>query len=273
MKKILISIVLLLILIVWVTPAFAITGGDKDGIKHPNVGAIVVVVDGKGREFCSGTLIHPRVFLTAGHCTDYLEFLIENDPNILLDDVKVSFSSENALTEGLLDVEEIISHPDYYWGPNSNPYDVGVLILVEEVTGITPATLPDEGFLDELKSEGKLREGSAGAKFTVVGYGGTLEWPPPEIIYDDNVRQVAKSEFLNLRKAWLHMSQNQAPGNGNGGTCFGDSGGPTFWTGGEDDILVAVTSWGDNVCVATGAAYRIDIPESLSFIDIVIGGL
>ena len=68
------------------------------------------------------------------------------------------------------------------------------------------------------------------------------------------------------------MSQNQAICDG--GTCFGDSGGPAFWTEpGGSEILVGITSWGDANCVATGFNYRVDIPETLSFIDSVIADL
>ena len=37
---------------------------------------------------------------------------------------------------------------------------------------------------------------------------------------------VAVQEALSLNKAWLELSMN--PSTGNGGTCFGDSGGPHF---------------------------------------------
>src|ERR687890_207850 len=37
----------------------AITYGQPDGNRHPNVGAF---------PYCSGTLISPTVFLTAAHC-------------------------------------------------------------------------------------------------------------------------------------------------------------------------------------------------------------
>src|SRR3989442_5696632 len=53
-------------------PASAITWGNID-TTHPNVGAILIVhLDGSVGEFCSGTLVSARVFLTAGHCTDAL---------------------------------------------------------------------------------------------------------------------------------------------------------------------------------------------------------
>ena len=55
--------------------------------------------------------------------------------------------------------------------------------------------------------------GSDKAKFTLVGYGATLDFPPPDIYYEDQ-RQVAVSEYRTLLKAWLKMSQNQATGDG-----------------------------------------------------------
>ena len=69
------------------------------------------------------------------------------------------------------------------------------------------------------------------------------------------------------------MSQNQATDDG--GTCGGDSGGPAFWTDPDygTEILVGITSWGDPYCVATGFNYRVDIPETLDFIDSVIDDL
>lgn len=81
-------------------------------------------------QYCSGALIHPRIFLTAGHCTYGLEAIgIKN--------VWVNFDKYALKENTLLKVEEVITHPNYYWGPQSNPYDVGVLIL-EEIVYLTP---------------------------------------------------------------------------------------------------------------------------------------
>jgi hypothetical protein len=52
--------------------ASAITYGQPDGNRHPNVGA-VVFADEQGEGLCySGTLIAPKVFVTAAHCTSDL---------------------------------------------------------------------------------------------------------------------------------------------------------------------------------------------------------
>jgi secreted trypsin-like serine protease len=257
-------VIALLMLAVTVIPVAAITWGQPD-TEHTNVGAMVADYPGYGPyQVCSGTLVHPRVVLTAGHCTVDWEgtgvetFWVNFDPYALNEDT-------------LHLVEEVIPHPDYWWGPTSNPYDVGVLVLAEPVKDIEPANLPDEGLLEDLLDAGLLKHGAKRAKFTAVGYGGLLEWPPPDIYYED-MRQYADSEFQNLHKIWLRLSQNQATGNG--GTCFGDSGGPIFWTA-EDgmETLVAVTSWGDAVCVSAGFNYRVDIADTLDFITEVIDDL
>jgi secreted trypsin-like serine protease len=264
MRKRALVLAALLVLVVGTVPAFAITWGEPD-TDHTNVGAMVVELTGaRFYQVCSGTLIDPRVVLTAGHCVTAWEgFPIEG--------FWVNFH-QNALNEGtLLEVDELVAHPDYYWGPTSNPHDVGVLILKEPVEGIMPATLPDEGVLDELKKEGVLSRGQEKAKFTLVGYGGTLDWPPPEVSYPAE-RRYAVSEYRALLKSWLRMSQNQATDDG--GTCGGDSGGPALWqTEAGDEILVGITSWGDPNCIATGFNYRVDIADTLDFIESVTTSL
>jgi secreted trypsin-like serine protease len=56
----------------------------------------------------------------------------------------------------------------------------------------------------------------------------------------------------------LNVQLSSAPGRGGGGTCFGDSGGPTLLYG--TDVIVAVTSFGmsANVCGGTEFNFRVD---------------
>ena len=275
MKKTLASTIVVLAVLVLAVPALAITWGQPDGDAHPNVGTILLVDGDMVYETCSGTLIDPRVFLTAGHCSIMYEQMLASG-SIALDNLKVSFSSDDAYNPAtFLDVVGVQTHPDYWWGPNSDPHDVGVILLNEADTGgITPANLPYEGMLDDLKAAGKLNGRHGRAHFTAVGYGVLLDFPPPVFLPSDGVRSRAVSEFLALRPAWLVLSQNGSPGQGNGGTCYGDSGGPNFWTEPDGtEIIVGITSTGDAQCVATNTTYRVDIPQTLSFIDNVIGSL
>ena len=139
MKKLTIVLGVLLILAVGALPALAITWGEPDGDRHPHVG-LVIFDDEDGPAWrCTGTLISPTVFLTAGHCTDGAVA------------ARVWFDSDLATNDeypfgGVTSIEaaEIRSHPDYNWGPQSNPHDVGILILAEEPTDIEPANLPEE---------------------------------------------------------------------------------------------------------------------------------
>ena len=258
MRKLVVSVALLLILVVSVTPAAAIVYGGLDGKSHPNVGVAIALTSDTGGTLCSGTLIHPQVFLTAGHCTALWQAQIDAG-ELTMEGVKVSFDANNAFdSKTMRAVKKIIPHPEFDGRSQSDTHDVGLLILSKPVKGIKPASLPGEGFLDTLA--GKLK----GAKFTVVGYGAGLNFPPPQFIPPDGKRHVAASEFQTLLKAQLVLSQNKATDGA--GTCQGDSGGPAFWTEGGTETLVAITSLGDPNCVATGRYYRADIPQTLNFI-------
>jgi hypothetical protein len=128
-----------------------------------------------------------------------------------------------------------------------------------------------------LKKNHLLQAGPNGATLTVVGYGFGLNWPPPQLVYPISAdgkaqRNMAQTGYLGLNDAWLNTLQN--PAAGYGGTLTGDSGGPVLWTDTDtgNEVLVAITSWGASP-VGSGFYYRIDTPESLAFIQDVIGSL
>ena len=266
-----------LLLLAGATPwqwAVAITGGEPDGTRHPNVGAIVVrsldPANPWRLKLCSGTLIDRTLFLTAGHCAAIILNQIANGGG-QLEQVVVSFDSENVFAPATwIPIRAVLLHPDFdeHHVSGSGSYnDIGALVLGEPVTDITPATLAPAGYLDQLKDSGQLQGGVQQAEFTVVGYGSFLEWPPPQIILPNRTRYVAQSGFLAFDDSWLFLSQNQALGLG--GVGYGDSGGPTFWKDKEtgQEILVSVTSWADPDLVAAGISYRIDTTDSLFWIE------
>ncbi len=259
MKKISILSIVFLILLVTTLPAAAITGGELDGEGHPNVGLMAAFIDGEYQWRCSGTLIAPRVFLTAGHCV--------GDGATA---ASVWFESDIAEVSDYPDGSEVaiegtpVPHDEYEWG-GSDTHDVGLVIL-DEAVDIEPAALPDPDFLAQLKKDRILEGGyEDGVFFRSVGYGLTLaSWPPPEFAYD-KIRQVSESEYVALTKVHLHLSQKAVFDES--GSCFGDSGGPVFWVDDEgNETIVAVTSSGDGQCVATGFNYRVDIPLMLQWI-------
>ena len=260
MKRTWILAMLILILALSALPAAAITNGDLDGEGHPNVGLMIADIDGEPEWRCTGTLIAPRVFLTAGHCVGDgatgARVWFDSD---MTDNEEYPYGGDTSI-EGTP-----IPHPDYNWG-DADPHDVGVVILDEPVEGIELATLPAPGLLAQLKKDRILEGGyEEGVYFRSVGYGGTLEsWPPPVLDYV-KIRRVSESEYVALTKVHLHLSQKAVFDES--GSCFGDSGGPVFWVDAEgNEIIVAVTSSGDGQCVATGLNYRVDVPETLEWI-------
>lgn len=258
------AVLLALVLVLSASIAGAITWGEEDtGNLYPNVGTIIVISqDGTPLQWCSGTLIDSRIFLTAGHCVYSLQRY--TDAGLLLGSF-VSFAVDPSDTSTYLPIMEAILHPAYLTSPPSMRHwvDVGLLTFEEEVMGITPAIVAYEGFLDDLKA-GRLL--SPSTRILTVGYGSVLEFPPPEVVFPPPLRRYAFAEYRGLLKSWLLVSQN--PALGNGGTGYGDSGGPAFWIDPVFGslVLVGITSWGDPNLVSTTFFHRADIARTLDFI-------
>jgi hypothetical protein len=222
----------------------------------------------------AGSLIHPRVILTAGHGTRLIEEAITSGM-MTKDDLLISFASDANNPATWHGISAVVTHPDFNPKPDANgnipSADVGVAILKEAVTNLPLMPLPPLGFLDALDAAGALRSGSDRGKFTVVGYGTVLgdnpsiaPWPP------DGLRRVSQSEFRSLHERWLFLDQNPVQDLGGSGT--GDSGGPILWTNpltGET-TLVAITSRGNE---SFGNKYRVDTAEALDFLNDVLGSI
>ena len=140
--------------------------------------------------------------------------------------------------------------------------DVSLLRLADPVTGIEPAELPPLGYLDTL---GLTQQ----TQLTTVGYGTSekevVKGEGPTFPFAGD-RWYGIGSFNSLTKEQLKMSQNQA--HGDSGACYGDSGGPTFLGAGADegDVVVAVTSTGDNPCYSTNVSARTDSPSARAFL-------
>lgn len=243
----------LLALLLAAAPVEAITYGELDGGAHPNVGVILL----GGALFCSNVLVAPRVAVTAAHCTAFLE-------SVGVREVSLTFEPEFDPATSRVYRGRVHTHPAFFASGFDDPADVAVIVLDEPVAGVQPARLPEAGLLDRLA----LAPGKDGTGFTAVGYGsqqmqvGGGVWSFPSL----GVRQRAVSGFLALTKGWLRLSQNRALGDG--GTCYGDSGGPNFVGAGpaETDVVAGLTVTGDFPCFATNTAYRLDIETARAFL-------
>jgi hypothetical protein len=102
------------------------------------------------------------------------------------------------------------------------------------------------------------------ASFTSVGYGDQepTNAPGGKVYPFTGERRVATGSFNALNKVWLRLSEN--PSHGDGGTCFGDSGGPEFL--GSSNLQVSITISGDSVCRSTNLDYRLDTPQARAFL-------
>jgi uncharacterized membrane protein len=168
------------------------------------VGAILEGPVDNNFNFCSGTLIGCRTFLTAAHCLcANLQYCDDHD---------VSTGFVYFMNGGVYGVSAVHIHPDFYF-PTA---DVAVVTLSEPVTGITPSKLNDVGPVP------------FGTRGTIVGYGygdigwqgikrfGRMETTPCEAFYSDN-------ESV----CWKFNEPFGEPGE-DSNLCKGDSGGPLF---------------------------------------------
>ena len=253
--------------------AQAITYGFVDSNNtYSNVGAFIVKSPTTGQIFpiCSGTMITANVFLTASHCTIYFqqELALRGFTAYVSLDGSIPFGDLTSNKTKLLAVSQVVTNPNYNQS-QSDSGDIGALILQSNVHGVTPAALPACGLLDQLAAQNGLKN----AVFNGVGYGVQNRVVGGGVPFFQDINPIPRmysfSSFNSLNGGYIRLSQN--PSTGNGGTCFGDSGGPDFMNLNGQRILAAITITGDSVCRSTNVDYRLDTTSAQGFLAYVNG--
>jgi len=272
------------IAIAFAAPALAITGGDADGSDHPSVG-FLLFSGGDGLYSCTGTLIAPTLVVTAAHCTDGVvgDVLVTFDSEIAgVDGHAVDWipdydgSNYDAIAAAGYDHDGTFTSKGHTWtsgtphtAPNYSNFtdmknwnDYGVVVLDAPVA-ITPSVLAPVGYLDTIPKSQLSK-----TLFETVGFGTEVRKP------DTGPQKPTPMDYPLLRRMAFEPGQKrtdqiiQVNGNihdtrGTGGTCFGDSGGPSF----VDGMLVTVTSYGyTENCRYLGGLQRVDMAQAHDWI-------
>ena len=252
-RKFFVLATVLLAALLVATPVLAITFGQPDGERHPNVGALLVAwpyPDGPVDIVCTGTLISPTVFLTAAHCVNWM-------PGAGIDPhgVYVSFDTEYVIGGSAIHRGTYYVNPNY-GHDNADLNDVAVVVLDEPHQGHPPGLPAACGSVGRVESGWALKN----QPFVAVGYGTVRndKTGGTHSFYWEGKRRFVTGTYNALTKGWLKISMN--PSTGDGGTCYGDSGGPHFL--GETNMVVSLTVTGDIPCRATDVTYRLDIPSA-----------
>ena len=287
MRKLIVAPAVALLLTALVTPLNAITGNWVEDFEHPFVG-LAVFYDANG-EFlwrCSGTLLSPTVFLTAGHCADTVSGAVSArvyfqqdaganyDPATQLDPVTGYPETCAAGTQGVTCATSDRLYNFDFTGSLTlpNTHDVGLVILDQPISLPEYGELAEAGSLDQLATA----RGRQDLTFTVSGYGLTYKNEEhngkPNVSFRE--RLMALAHLVNLNSALNAGFNLQTVGNGQGegGTCNGDSGGPVFHGGYESNTIVGVTSFGLNtLCRGTDFAFRTDQQAVIDWIIATVG--
>ncbi|HUB99905.1 MAG TPA: serine protease [Solirubrobacterales bacterium] len=222
----------------------SIVGGHSASIAELPSLAYIEGEDAVTPYACTGTVVSPRVILTAGHCVEDIE------------SGTITEASKLAVATGVADLRQIakanvslVSQALVFPGfkPSKLTGDAGILILATPTTAppIALASAPDAGLL------------AAGTKLTIAGWGltspkakeGSVVLKAGETIVQDATECKRQSRrYYPFYSATQQLCAIDHPSDKVSG-CFGDSGGPAIATRADGTpVEVGIVSTGGPEC-------------------------
>jgi secreted trypsin-like serine protease len=223
----------------------SIVGGKTASIVDFPSLTFIEAADGKARFACTGTVIAPRIILTAAHCVEDLEGKGGFTP---ARDYAVATGSANPFDAGKDSVFRIVAthvFPDF--DPGTLHGDAGILVL-EKPTAAPPIAIATS-------ADSALYEG--GATVQLAGWGlmrGNASAAPhrlrsaPTVLQEPSFCQRKTRPYYQPYSPAAQMCTLDLPTKATGG-CYGDSGGPAITQRPDGSFVeIGITSTGGPGC-------------------------
>ena len=214
-----------------------------DGQRNPGDPAVMVLAieTSRGSSLCTGSLIAPRVVLTAKHC------ICDNGTGRPVAGSAVQIGTGASLEEATL----YARGTEVRTTPGACSDDISSIVGSD----IALVLLDREGSLMPLRIV-RDRPAAVGDRITAIGYGVTEAGFAP-----DEVPAGLSGTKMSSTATVIEIALNELAIDGPT-TCYGDSGGPGFL---DDGRVAGVVSRGEGFC--TGAAVYTRVDAFLSLID------